>query len=120
MKTLIYILWCYEQYSFLLVCYGLLYKLLCNYVKPKIHKNVIVQTFCKRWKYIHGLWKQGAAKNELHNLYPLQNLIKQIKKDDKVNGECSMPNEYEQCIPSFCQTTRMNDVNSDIWMYIRR
>jgi hypothetical protein len=42
------------------------------------------------------------------------------RNDDKVNGECSMPNEYEQCIQSFCQTTRRNDVTSDIWMYIRR
>ena len=48
-------------------------------VKPKIYKNVILQSFV-RDENAFRVFGNSAEENELHIMYSLQNLIKLIKK----------------------------------------
>jgi len=49
-------------------------------VKPKIHKNVTLQSFVRDENTFRVFGNRVLRKNELHILYSLQNLIKLIKK----------------------------------------
>jgi hypothetical protein len=89
-------------------------------VKPKIHKNVILPSFVREENTFRVFGNRVPRRMSCVFCTPYKILLSLSKMGDKVKGECSIPNEHEKCIPSFCQMTGRNDATSDICMYIRR